>query len=115
MLGGLQPRVIPSCASQAMSSRNTERSSSLKMQQAMSTRALRHVLDAVMVEAEGTVISDASFLAAFGIEAAVFNARFARPLDHEALTSMAERFPLLLTLEAWRRREGTAREGHGGH
>jgi gamma-glutamyl:cysteine ligase YbdK (ATP-grasp superfamily) len=45
-----------------------EQSSTLKMQQAMPTEALRRVLDAVMVEAEDAVISDARFLSALGIE-----------------------------------------------
>jgi 1-deoxy-D-xylulose-5-phosphate synthase len=38
-------------------------------------------------------------LASDGIEAAVFNARFARPLDGAAIEAMAARFPLMLTLE----------------
>jgi 1-deoxy-D-xylulose-5-phosphate synthase len=41
----------------------------------------------------------ATLLAAEGIEAAVWNARFARPLDTLAVQRFAEKFPLLLTIE----------------
>jgi 1-deoxy-D-xylulose-5-phosphate synthase len=41
----------------------------------------------------------ARILEAEGIEAAVWNARFARPLDGAAVERMASRFPLLLTVE----------------
>ncbi len=41
----------------------------------------------------------AALLAREGIEAAVWNARFARPLDTQALERFAARFPVLLTVE----------------
>jgi 1-deoxy-D-xylulose-5-phosphate synthase len=41
----------------------------------------------------------AALLAAEGIEAAVWNARFARPLDTLAVERFAQKFPLLLTIE----------------
>ncbi len=41
----------------------------------------------------------AALLAAEGLEVAVWNARFARPLDGAAVERLAARFPLLLTLE----------------
>ena len=46
-----------------------------------------------------TALEAAELLAAQGIEATVFNARFARPLDTRAIDRFVERFPLLLTLE----------------
>lgn len=44
-------------------------------------------------------LAAAALLAAEGVEAAVWNARFARPLDGAAVERLAARFPLLLTLE----------------
>lgn len=41
----------------------------------------------------------ADLLATMDLSAAVFNARFARPLDGRAIDRLASRFPLLLTLE----------------
>jgi 1-deoxy-D-xylulose-5-phosphate synthase len=41
----------------------------------------------------------AALLSAQGVEAAVWNARFARPLDTAAVERFAERYPLLLTVE----------------
>jgi 1-deoxy-D-xylulose-5-phosphate synthase len=63
---------------------------------------LREGRDLVLV-AYGHVVSRAlkaaEILEAEGIRAAVFNARFARPLDAAALEGFATRFPLLLTVE----------------
>jgi 1-deoxy-D-xylulose-5-phosphate synthase len=46
-----------------------------------------------------TALAVAERLAAQGVDAAVFNARFARPLDTQAIERLAERTPLLVTLE----------------
>lgn len=46
-----------------------------------------------------SALEAAERLADEGISAAVFNARFVRPLDTRAIDRLAERFPLLLTLE----------------
>jgi len=46
-----------------------------------------------------TALEAAEALAAKGVRAAVFNARFARPLDTRAIDGFVARFPLMLTLE----------------
>jgi 1-deoxy-D-xylulose-5-phosphate synthase len=46
-----------------------------------------------------TALEAADRLAAHGIEAAVWNARFVRPLDGAAIERLARRVPLLVTLE----------------
>jgi len=46
-----------------------------------------------------TALEVADRLAEQGIEATVFNARFVRPLDTQAIDRFVARFPLLLTLE----------------
>jgi 1-deoxy-D-xylulose-5-phosphate synthase len=46
-----------------------------------------------------TALDVAERMAAVGIDVAVFNARFARPLDTQAIERLAERTPLLVTLE----------------
>jgi len=57
----------------------------------------------VVFFAYGTMVKKAldaaDQLAEKGIEAAVFNARFARPLDVRALERLTKRFPLLVTVE----------------
>ncbi len=57
----------------------------------------------VVFFAYGTMVKKAldaaDKLAERGIEAAVFNARFARPLDVKALERLTRRFPLLVTVE----------------
>lgn len=59
--------------------------------------------DDVVLVAYGTMVGRcldaAERLAARGIEATVFNARFARPLDAQALERFGRRFPLILTVE----------------
>jgi 1-deoxy-D-xylulose-5-phosphate synthase len=47
----------------------------------------------------GPALAAAARLEAEGVSAAVWNARFARPLDGPAVTSLARRFPLVVTLE----------------
>jgi 1-deoxy-D-xylulose-5-phosphate synthase len=46
-----------------------------------------------------TALEAAARLEAAGVSAAVFNARFVRPLDGAAIERLARRFPLLVTLE----------------
>ncbi len=63
---------------------------------------LRDGSDAALV-AYGTMVGPAweaaELLAAQGLEAAVVNARFAKPLDAALLASLASRVPLLVTIE----------------
>lgn len=46
-----------------------------------------------------TALAAADTLAQNGLEATVVNARFAKPLDEELMVDLAERLPLLITLE----------------
>jgi len=55
------------------------------------------------------VLRAAELLAAQGVEAAVFDARFVKPLDSKAISALASRTGRLLTVE-----EGVAQGGFGG-